>query len=233
MLNTDTYGSIKARLDDWLECSGGSVANLSLDLLNRAQRSLCLYLPWDYLIKTQALVLTGKTAPLPLNFDKMIDVYSDSDGDGKPDFHFFNNSSYADNGYKIVDLFTAQSGHALSITFYASPSNQPYIKYQASLSDFNGITEGLYSFFPGDLLLLEAQYIHITEMGIVGPEYNTISTRRDEQLRDYRQAHMNIGQDQRMVQNDIQGAPIEFESYSLDGNTAGFRSDNHLPSYDR
>lgn len=232
MLNQDTYAQISARLDDWLESQGGSVTNLTLDLLNRAQQSLSQYLPWEYLRKRTTLTVSNKTAALPADLDRINSVYHDSDGDGRPDFFYYNQSTFADNGYKITDSFTAASGHSLALSFYAAPTNTPYIDYQAAIANFAG-TGTEYSFFPGDMLLLEAQYIHTVEMGLVGNEYTTIVTRREEQLRDYRQAHHNIDHDQRMVQNDWHGEPTQSSQYTMDGAIDGVETDDRSPSYDR
>lgn len=231
-INHDTYTQIAARLNDWLECSGGSVSNLALDLLNRAQRNLQQYLPWDYLVKRSALTVTNKRANLPSDCGQILDIYHDSDGDGRPDYHYFQNGAYSDNGFVVENSFTVSSGHSLAIAFYSAPTNTPYIAYQATLADFAG-TGTEYSYFPGDLLLIEAMYIHITEMGQVGPEYQSIVARREELLRDYRQAHQGSAQDQRMVQNDIIGDPIEQSGYAMDGSIDGVTTDRHSPSYDR
>ncbi|CAK0764434.1 conserved hypothetical protein [Gammaproteobacteria bacterium] len=232
MLNTDTYAQIKARLTDWLESTGGAVTSIELDLLNRAQKSLWQYRPWDYLVKKQALTLANKSANLPSDCGQILDVYHDSDGDGRPDYHYYNESRFSDNGYTIANAFTMQSGHALSIAFFSNPTNTPVLKYQKTLSDFTG-TGTEYSYFPGDLLLLKAQEIHITESGLVGPEYNAITKRLSDELRDYEQAHQDLNQDTRVVQNDVLGDPIDMPGYSLDGSGGIITGDHRDPSYDR
>lgn len=230
--HSDLFSEIKNRLTDWLESTGGAVTALEKDLLNRAQRSLWNNAPWDYLVKTQALALTNKAATLPADFGKVLSVWHDSDGDGRPDFYYYNSSRYADNGYYIRDAFAKATGHAWTITFFAAPSNTPYLEYQATLANFaDSGTE--YSFFPGDLLLLKAQEIHITEMGLVGSEYQAIKTRLEEELRDYKQAHQWINHDPRVVQNDWHGDPIEVPNYALDGSASVVSIDDHDPSYDR
>ena len=229
----ETYANIENRLNDWLQVSGGSVSNLALDLLNRAQDSLWEFDNWQQLVKEQDLTLTDNACSLPADFGKVIAVGHDSDGDGKMDFWYFQDSPHADTGYKIRDTFTKAAGHSWTITFFTSPSNTVTLIYQVVLSDFEDSETAEYSFFPADLLLLEAQYIHLVDSGQVDAnEHKALVSRRWEKLTDYWQAHQYRNVDMRMVQLDTHGDPIATEQYSMDGASDGLDVGDHDPDYD-
>ena len=214
--HSDLYATIEKRLLDWLPYAdtGGNVTNLAKDLLNRAQRELWQYRAWENLIKRQDLTLTAKAASLPADFGRVVSVFHDTDGDGMPDFYYFNRSAYADNGYRIADVFVKATGHAWTITFWASPSSTPTLEYQAILEDFAG-TGTEYSFFPGDLLMLTAQKIHGAEADMVGAEFGVNKQAWQESIRDYEQANqwVNINSEMNLV--DAVGQTVEMETFDL------------------
>jgi hypothetical protein len=239
MLHSDLYSDIKNAYLDWMddqENTGGNVSDNALSTLNRAQANLERYDSWDLLVKDAALSLSGVTANLPSDYGEMIGVYIDTNSDGKPDFWYYRDSTDCSNGYKIRTTFAKATGYSGTITFYGTPQNTPYIRYKPKLTAFTGSgTE--YSFFPFDLLLVEAQYIHITESGLVGPDYDAIRTRRKELLRDFRQEHQYKNHDMRIVQNDDRGYPVYNGGYSMTGDMPvtkdGFDNDYDRISYAR
>lgn len=231
---TDTYEDIEKRLNDWLIDEGGNVTDLALDLLNRAQKSLWNAAPWEYLIVDLALTLNASRAVvLPVGFGKVIDVYHDSDGDGRPDFHYYKDGRL-DNGYTIRDSFSKASGHSFTMTFFASPSVVPHLLYQKQLDDFAG-TGTEYSYFPGDLLLLQAQFIHLTDAGVIeNNEYKPIVSRYEREMHQYKVAHQWVNEEMRVIVNDDSGVEIATDQYSLDGGSDGILDSNRRdPSYDR
>lgn len=218
MFNSDLYSDIKNAFLDWMDDTdneGNNVADVALLTINRAQHNLERYDTWDGLVKDYALSLTDKTAILPSDIGELIAVYHDSNSDGKPDWYYYRDGDYS-SGYKIRQTFNKATGHSATIQFFNNPSNTPIVRYKAKLADFTG--EGSeYSYFPFDLLLLEAQYIHITESGLVGNDYQAVMNRRKEILRDYRQEHQYKNNDMRVVQRDYRGWQINNDAYSLTG----------------
>jgi hypothetical protein len=237
MLNSDLYSDIKNALLDWMDDqdnTGGNVSDTAFSLINRAQSNLERYCLWDGLVKDAALTLggsDGRTANLPSDFAEMVSVFNDSNGDGKPDFYYYRDSTDVSNGYEIRNTFAKATGHALAVQFYSTPQNTIYVRYKIKLPVFTG-TGTEYSFFPFDLILLEAQYIHIVESGLVGPDYSAIVTRRKEMLRDYRQEHQFKNIDMRCVQNDSRGYPIYNGGFSMTGEIEPPR-DGFSNDYDR
>jgi hypothetical protein len=237
MLHSDLFSNIKNALLDWMDDqdnTGGNVSDTALLLLNRAQDSLERQYAWDMLVKDAALTLggaDGRTANLPTDYGEVLAVYIDSNSDGKPDFFYYRDSSDVSNSYKMRFTFVPATGFAGTIQFQSTPQNTPYIRYKVKLADFAG-TGTEYSFFPFDLLLLEAQYIHIVESGLVGPDYAAIEKRRKEVLRDFRQEHQFKNNDMRCVQNDARGYPIYNGGYSMTGEVEPPR-DGFANDYDR
>jgi hypothetical protein len=229
---SETYTSVKNDFLDWMSDQandGGNVTDVALRTINKAQLSLWRYRPWTYLLKSQTLTLTSKAATLPVDFGRVVRVYSDSDGDGKPDTFFYEHGRY-DNGYKIRDVFAKATGHAFTITFYSTPANTVYLDHIVKLDDFTG-TGTEYSYFPGDLLLAEAQYIHIVDSGLIGDEFQAIVNRRNELLRDYEEAHQYVNVDPRVQHNDYYGNEVLQETYTLDGEMAS-GTNRHSLDYD-
>lgn len=237
MLYSDLFADIKNALLDWMDDqdnTGGNVSDTALLLLNRAQDSLERQYAWDMLVKDATLTLggaDGRTANLPTDYGEMIAVYTDTNSDGKPDFFYYRDSSDVSNSYKVRFTFSKATGFAGTVQFQSDPQNTPNIRYKVKLDDFTG-TGNEYSFFPFDLLLLEAQYIHIVESGLVGPDYSAIDKRRKEILRDFRQEHQYKNNDMRCVQNDMRGYPIYNGGYSMTGEVTPPR-DGFSNDYDR
>ena len=238
MLNSDLFSNIKNSFLDWMDDqdnTGGNVSDTALTTINRAQDNLERYDCWDGLVKDANLTLggtDGRTANLPTDFSgEMIDVYIDTNNDGKADFHYYKDSTDVSNGYKIRYGFTLATGHVVTIKFLSTPQNTPVMLYKIKLAAFTG-TGTEYSFFPFDLLLTEAQYIHVTESGIVGNDLQAIDKRRRELLRDFRQERQYKNHDMRSVQNDSRGYPIFNGGYSMIGESSPVR-DGFTNDYDR
>lgn len=228
--NTETFATIKKRLQDWLDSDGGEVTNRPLDLLNRAQNWLQQRRAWQGLVKRSALTVASRQATLPSDLLRIIRVWWDSDSDNQPDFHFYDHGRY-DDGYYVTDSFAKATGHSKVIKFYKDPTHTPYVEYQWALDDFaDSGTE--YSYFPGDLLLRTAQKIHIEESGLVGPEYSAIENSQKEMLNDYEASHQYINIDPRTVMLDNSGEIVDTEDYDVQGGSRDRFSDAYDNSYD-
>jgi hypothetical protein len=226
---TVPYSTFSKRLDDWLIELGGEVTNLTLDLFNRAQDWLLLRRDWEDLIVRYELTLSNDSASLPSDLSRILRVWHDSDGDGKPDFYYY---AYArhDDGYYVSDSFTKSGGHSKTATFYRTPSHTPTVEYIKTLEHFTG--SGVeYSFFPPDLLLRTAQKTHIEEADLVGNEYQAIINSHAEMLRDYEASHQYRNRDMRSEVLDDHGDPIDVEQYNLSGDTDRW-NDGYDNSYD-
>lgn len=209
------YSEFSPILTDWLREEGGTVEDLTLSLINRAQDELWMYRAWDYLCKYQSLTLSSLTATLPSDFGgRICRIYCDTNSDNKPD-RYYHKDGPVDSGYKIVDTFATATGHSVAITFFSTPPSTPVMVYPAILSDFAG-TGTEYTYFPADLLIATAQKIHIEEADLVGNEYQAILNRQAQLLRDYEQSHQYQNVELVMRQLDESGLEIENESYDLE-----------------
>jgi len=217
--NQPLYSEIKARLEDWLQSSGGSVVLLPLDLLNRAQDDLTLHKQWSNMMFTEALTpVEGepRTYSMPDGMASYQIISSDHDGDGKPDEYFYDRSNQV-KGYKVEDRFDITTGHAHVILFYRDPSVLPNVYYQKALTDFQDTDTPQYSFFPSELLLRTAQKIHIEETGLTSSEVTVILNSQKTLLKNYTAIHHNVNTDLKMEILDYEGHPIQTEAINLTG----------------
>jgi hypothetical protein len=226
------YADFKKRLDDWLRDEGGSISDLSKDLLNRAQTELWMYRDWDGLMKRSQLTLSSNAASMPTDFGGMglKNVWIDSNADGKPDKYYYREST-ADQGYKLVNSFTKSAGHSWTITFFSTPPANPYVHYKRCLDDFTGVGDE-YSYFPPDLLVTTAQKVHIEEADLVGNEYEAILRRQAQLLRDYESNHQYQNNEPEWHPLDMSGQQIESEGFDLQGGSEDLKLDDFDNSYD-
>ena len=229
-----TYTAVANRFKLWQvdDNTTDSISDVALDTINRAQRTLWAYKQWQYLQRTATLSAVATAQSLPSDFGRVIEIYHDSDSDGRADFQYYESTSHATGGYRLLSTFTKDAGHAWTIEFYQAPSQTPILLYQMTLADFTG-TGTEYSYFPADLLLTEAQIAHVTDSGVVDNELNALTARRDRLLKDFEQFTQNTNYDMRVVQNDVHGDAIETDQYSLDGSSDGLEETDYDPSFDR
>lgn len=221
----DTYSNISNRFNDWLqEIGGGNVSDVALDTLNRAQAWLLGYMHWDGIIKRETLTVSSGSATLPTDLIAILEIYTDSDSDGKPDAYYYNEAGTND-GYYITNSFTKAAGQSKTINFYDSNiSNSPTVVYLGDLTDFTGSgTE--YSYFPGELLLRTAQMLRIEETGLVGAEMTVIINSQQRLLRDYVEMEQNQNAEPRMRVNDMLGNEVILTGTDL--RTGQHHSINH------
>lgn len=219
----ETYEVISKRLSDWLNTVGGEIANLPLDLLNRAQNKILSEDQWaDTMASAQLTPVVGeeRTYYLPTDMATLFYIFYDSDGDGKPDGYMYRQSR-RNKGYEEYDRFDVATGHSRVVTFYREQTYAPRAFYQKRLADFTDVTTTQYSFFPGELLLRAAQVIHIEESGLVGAEVSILRGSYADELKKYREAHHNVNADLTMDLKDAEGAQICLEAVDLQGNFSG------------
>lgn len=223
----DTYlTDIRPVLQDWLTNSGTgkNVTNLPLTLTNRAQKNLWAKKPWSNLVVRVAMTLTSGAYTLPADFGRIIDVWADLNGQGTPTYWFYDGDSY-EHGFRIDAGFTKAAGYARVLTFNYLQQSNVYIRYQKILSDFTGSgTE--YSYFPANLILLEAQKINTLEKGSL-KEWQAVSMMFDELFKEFCNATQWVVADATPRINDRFGNEIITESYSLGGD--GSRPYNENP----
>ncbi len=227
---SEKYNAIAADLMLWLGGSGADVTAKALRLLNRAQHRLWQRRLWDYLVKDSDLTLVSNVGSLPSDFGFFGYLGYDSDGDGKLDY-FYYRLGRKGQGYKLRDAFTLAAGHAFTITFFDTPPYTVKAIYQKLLDDFNGTDQ--YSFFPGDLLLLQAEIIEAVEKGMGDPnEYQALKQEFERVVTDFEQAHQYKNNDVRLEIKDDNGAAYEgAQAYSLDGEMGNITS-THPNDYD-
>jgi hypothetical protein len=153
---------IKPVLSDWITNSGTgkNVLDLPLSLANRAQDNLWAKKPWSNLAVRVAMTLVNGTYTFPAGFGRIIDMWADLTGVGTPTYYFHDGDSYT-GGYRLDAGFSKAAGYARTITFNYAQNTNPYLRYQKLLDNFTGVagtTE--YSFFPAELIILEAQKIN-------------------------------------------------------------------------
>lgn len=215
-----TYGTdIRLPLLDWLTNSGASknVSDLVLTLSNRAQQNLWAKKPWSNLAVRVALSLSSGVYTLPANFGRIIDIWADLSGQGIPSYWFYDGDNY-EGGYRLDAGFTKAGGYARTITFHYGQQSSAYMRYQKLLDDFTG--EGTeYSYFPPNLVLLEAQKISTMEKGNV-KEWQALSAMFEEVFKDFCNATQWINYDPNPKLNDRNGNEVQLESYSLNGSSS-------------
>jgi hypothetical protein len=217
MFNQETIGTIRNRLTDWLITtgSGGSVTDLPLDLINRAQAWLVQHSEWQGLVSVATLTVTDRQATLPSNCAKVIRIGADSDGDNKLDFWYRKGGDYL-HGYDVENSFDEDTGHSWTLTFYQDPTFTPVkLIYQKNLSDYTAEDDGKYSFFPGELLTRCAQKIRIEETGLVNAEVGVIQNAFYEQLTEFKANHQYNNDDGRFILKDDRGNDISMDGWGL------------------
>lgn len=213
----DTYTDISYRLKDWLQVKGGYVTTLEKDLLNRAQAELCRAADWDQLVKlSSALTVSSNIASLPADCARIIDVFDDSDGDGKPD-HYYHQEGDENYGYRLLDAFTKAAGHVQTIKFFNSPSASIYLRYVYFLTDF-AATGTEYSFFPGELLLKTAQVIHASEFSdVTASGLDVLLPTQQKLLAEYKVGHLYRNRENYRHIRDTRGVRVFNDDIGLDG----------------
>lgn len=213
---TETYLQISNRYKEWLtdqDRIGDFVTDVIKDNINRARQRLWESNYWDDLMVEQSLTLVDKAVTLPSNYGKTHSVFHDTDSDGKPDYYYYRDGRPAE-GYKLRDIYDKDTGHSFKMTFYLDPNETPIILYQKIIDDFTGTdTEKL--FFPGELLLKEAQLLHKEDADDLGTDYDKLKIKRDLIYSDYQDGHQFVNPDFRMEQNDADGNRVDTVAYDL------------------
>lgn len=219
----DTYSDLALSFNSWCDSSptgGEYVSLLPLEYANRAQDALWSDPPqgWDYLTKTAKLTLSGLTASLPSEFGMMLNVYTDSDGDGKPDRYYFKDGKLLE-GFKFSDAFAKDTGHSFSITFYQSPESDVYCDYQVKLDPFAG-TDTEYLFFPKNLMLRKMQHLRCLDKGML-KEWEVFDKDYQRELDLFKGQHQNSAEAVGIQVNDYRGSEVFLPKYRITTGGAG------------
>lgn len=214
-----TYrGDIKPLLSDWItnSATGRNVASLPLLYSNRAQDSLWIKKPWSNLVVRSEITLTDGSFTLPSDFGRLIDMYANLTGQGVPDYWFYDGDNY-ENGYRIDAGFDKVSGYNRSLTFhYPQPANV-YMRYQKILEDFTDTGDNAeYSFFPANLILLEAQKMNSQDKGN-DKEYKVFKDSFSVMFKDFCNATQWVNYDPGPYLKDRYGHEVITDNYSLSG----------------
>lgn len=216
----EPLSKVKARLENWLMYGkqGSRVDDLALDLLNRAKDWLCEYRAWDHLIKTVALSLSGQSAVLPSDIQSILEVYVDTNGDGKPDFWYYLNHPDVAFRYTIEGTYNATTGQVLTISFpnNAAIPSAPRMKYASGLSDYTG-ADGELCYFPPNLLLRCAQKIFVEDKGKTGDSEQLLLNAFWEDLKRYESMVQHSNQALDLTVKNKFGMPIKIYGHQLDG----------------
>lgn len=213
----DTYAdNVKPVLLDWLTNSGRgkNVSDLALSLCNRARQNLWAKKPWRDLVTDVTVTLTNQAYNFPDNFGRIIDIWGDLAGLGVPMYWYYEMDRY-EQGYKLRDSYTDETGHLWTITFYYPQPAPINMRYQRLLEPLTG--EGTeYTFFPSNLLLLQCQLINTREKGNI-KEWQMLKQDFDEEFKDFMSVRQWVNYDPTPRLNDRQGHEIMVENYDLSG----------------
>lgn len=225
---TEFLQDIKNPLLDWLRVSGTgkNVQDKALSLANRAQWNLWAKKPWTNLTTKVQISLVDGSYTFPDNFGRLVEMFADLTGTGTEDYWYYQGSDY-EHGYDLTDSFTNAAGHSWVITFNYAQQSSVYMRYQRNIEKFTSSQETQYSFFPANLVLLEAQKIRIREKGN-SKQYQLAKDGFDEAFKDFSNATQWINFDSTPRMNDRYGQEIQGGSYSLDG--SGSSPHSNLPN---
>jgi hypothetical protein len=227
MLWNGQYKNVKKRLNDWLKATSDNVGDLALDLTNRGQAKLWAESDWEPLIKRATLTVVNKAATLPTDFGKVINIYFDPFGYGKP-IGYFNKDGDLIYGYKITTSFAKATGHAQqTITFFWDIQYTPILVYKAVLEALTGSktgdTENEYLFFPENLVTLAAQLVHCTENVFDANEYKLIEREYLKELAKYKSQVQGVNADYRFDIKDDSGNRVRITAQDSSGGQVGPR----------
>ncbi|CAK0768800.1 conserved hypothetical protein [Gammaproteobacteria bacterium] len=217
MIYTGLYENVKPRLNDWLNAIGGEVADLALDLCNRARVKIWQEADWEPLIKRVDLTLDAAlSVTLPADFGKIINCNFDPLGYGKA-IGYYSKDGSLQYGYKIDYPMVVTSGFTAPIlTFFFAVPFPPKLVYKATLAAFTGVGHEA-TFFPEELILRAAQLCHITENGIGNTEYQLIEREYLKELNRYKSQVQGVNADQRQDIKDDAGNIIRIKTADLGG----------------
>jgi hypothetical protein len=208
--------------------------NLGLSVLNQAKDWLCTYKPWRDLRTTVQLPLDAdRKITLPADYGKMIMVYTDPSGIGKPMYWYTLNDNDVARRYTEECTYDAATGHTRKIAFPPTvyvPEN-PYICYSRVVADYTGTGTEI-SFFPKNIMLIVAKMILQDFYGVPAnqdPEW--IKKRVFDELRIFESYAYNNNVALDMSVKDRFGNPVFIGGGSMDGSRTRLNSPSpFLPS---
>jgi hypothetical protein len=236
MLWKGFYKNVRKRLNDWLKASSDNVGDLALDLTNRALERLWSEADWEHLLKRQNLTVTSLSATLPTDFGKIVAMYFDAFGYGRPSGYFCKDGDLI-YGYKVTTSFAKATGWAQQvITFYYAQQYTPVLVYKAALERLTGTTASgetdpnftageynEYLAFPEELVVLMAQMIHSTENSFDDNEFKVIERNYLRELSKFKAQVQGVNADYRFDIKDDVGNKVRIAAFDASGMPVGPR----------
>ena len=226
------------RFLDWaddVENSGDNITNVAIDYINRAQEEIRAHRLWEELITREPLTVTNRVASLPSDLGEIVSIGGDSNGDGKIDFYYYQDSNDEDKGYYITNTYTKAAGKSQTLTFYLSPQYTPILLYVKTLEDFTAAeaTGGtdIYLFYPESLMLAKAKEIYLLDGDLIGDELTAVQNEVRNKMADYEAGHQYVNIDIKRDMLDDEGQIVDMEGYDIYRGTSGIKS-NFSNSYD-
>jgi hypothetical protein len=218
------YNGIRPTLLNWISNASTSknVANVALNLANRAQKNLWELKPWCKITEAITLSLVNNAVALPADFGRVIELYGNLTDSGIPNYWYYETDT--EDGYSIDWNFSKDTNFAPVLTFYYSQQTSVVMRYQKVLEDFDSTVEGeayadaQFSFFPANLVILECQKINVLEKGNT-KEWMMIKDAHATALRNYINANQWVNYGALAQVNDRFGNKVMTESFSLGGRT--------------
>jgi len=221
-----TYADdIQPILSDWTinSRSGKSVSDLQLSLANRATQNLWNKKAWSNLVLLVSLSLDSNGAyAIDTNlsdFGRIVDIADYSDNVPTQWYEEGNDETF---GYKMTNAFTKAAGQSRVMTFNNPSVISLKMRYVQTLEKFTGSgTE--YSYFPANLVILEAQKINTSSKG--NPKQHQLFVQEyNDAYNDYKNTTQWVNANTRPVMRDHYGSKVTPQTFSLAGGNPGRRN---------
>jgi hypothetical protein len=187
---------------------------------NRAVKNLWELKPWTKLTKQIQLTLTNNSTPLPADLGRVVEMYGAFDSTGVPSYWYYEQDD--ESGYRIDWNWSKSAGAAPVMTFYYEQPTAIYMRYQHVLEDFTDVIEqengdgAQYSFFPANLVILEAERINCLEKHRIR-EWQMIEKAHADAVRNYSNANQWVNYGAMAQINDRMGNKVLTQNFTLAG----------------
>ncbi len=204
--------------------------NLNLIVMNQAKDFLCMARPWrDLRVVTQLTLDDNRQITLPSDFGRCLFVYSDTTGQGKPEYYFYLNDN--DISRRYTEDVTVDDNNVFTRKFtfpVATPlSGNPYVVYIKNITDYTiedveGTTK--YSFFPITLMVLVAKKMFQDYYGVPAhQDPKWISLRVEEELQKFSSYALSNNITLEKSIKDRNGNPVYINGMRLDGRPSTYK----------
>lgn len=231
--------NVYKRFLDWaddVENAGNNITNVALDYINRAQEEIRAHRLWEELYTRADLTVSNKSASLPSDLGEIVKIGYDTNGDGRMDNYFYQDSSKEDRGYYITNTYTKAAGKSQTITFNLDPNYTPVIFYIKVLEDFTAAEAtgetSIYLFFPESLMLAKAKEIYLLDGDLIGNELAAVQQEVKNKLADYEAGHQWVNVEINRDFIDEEGELVTMEGYDIANGDTGISYSKYSNSYD-